>query len=259
MIVAAIHMAAPVGASGAEPALDDDQIASAAAVTRMPCFGAAARDPLLRCEDERLRMTVFPSPDDAVLEPNSPCLLLGLTGLLNPCAFGSQRPARATVALIGDSHASHWRAAVDVVDMTRYFCDSARCYPVIGGALVHNDIDHITATFARTLGPFMVQKSATSHGSAADRRSSAAPTARLVDTLSDMESILSVVQVGLAIVVIFLVLMHSGKDAGLSGAFGVGTGAGPFGGGSLVERNLNRWTVGFAIAFFVNTIILLRI
>jgi preprotein translocase subunit SecG len=74
-----------------------------------------------------------------------------------------------------------------------------------------------------------------------------------------MESILSIVQVGLAIVVIFLVLMHSGKDAGLSGAFGVGTGSGPFGGGSLVERNLNRWTVGFALAFFANTIILLKI
>ena len=74
-----------------------------------------------------------------------------------------------------------------------------------------------------------------------------------------MENILSIVQVGLAVVVIFLVLMHSGKDAGLSGAFGVGSGSGPFGGGSLVERNLNRWTVGFAIAFFVNTIILLKI
>ena len=74
-----------------------------------------------------------------------------------------------------------------------------------------------------------------------------------------METILSVVQVILAVVVIFLVLMHSGKDAGLSGAFGVGSGAGPFGGGSLVERNLNRWTVGFALAFVANTIILLKI
>ncbi|MDX6682083.1 MAG: preprotein translocase subunit SecG [Solirubrobacteraceae bacterium] len=74
-----------------------------------------------------------------------------------------------------------------------------------------------------------------------------------------MVNILSIVQVGLAVVVIFLVLMHSGKDAGLSGAFGVGSGSGPFGGGSLVERNLNRWTVGFAIAFFVNTIILLKL
>jgi preprotein translocase subunit SecG len=74
-----------------------------------------------------------------------------------------------------------------------------------------------------------------------------------------MESILSILQVILAVVVIFLVLMHSGKDAGLSGAFGVGSGAGPFGGGSLVERNLNRWTVGFAIAFVANTIILLKL
>jgi preprotein translocase subunit SecG len=74
-----------------------------------------------------------------------------------------------------------------------------------------------------------------------------------------METILSVIQVALSITLIFLVLMHSGKDAGLSGAFGVGTGAGPFGGGSLVERNLNRWTVAFAIVWVANTIILLKI
>jgi preprotein translocase subunit SecG len=67
------------------------------------------------------------------------------------------------------------------------------------------------------------------------------------------------VQVFICIVLIFLVLMHSGKDAGLSGAFGVGTGAGPFGGGSLVERNLNRWTIAFAIAFAINTIVLIKI
>ena len=74
-----------------------------------------------------------------------------------------------------------------------------------------------------------------------------------------MESILDVVQVILAFAVIFLVLMHSGKDAGLSGAFGVGSGTGPLGGGSLVERNLNRWTVAIAILFALNTIILVKI
>jgi len=74
-----------------------------------------------------------------------------------------------------------------------------------------------------------------------------------------MYTLLGVVQVFLCVVLVFLILMHSGKDAGLSGAFGVGTGAGPFGGGSLVERNLNRWTIGFAVAFVVNTIILLKI
>ena len=74
-----------------------------------------------------------------------------------------------------------------------------------------------------------------------------------------MEMILSITQVIVSIVLILLVLMHSGKDAGLSGAFGVGTGAGPFGGGSLVERNLNRWTVAFALIFVANVFILLKI
>jgi preprotein translocase subunit SecG len=74
-----------------------------------------------------------------------------------------------------------------------------------------------------------------------------------------MEAILSGVQVILAVIVIVLILLHSGKDAGLSGAFGVGTGAGPFGGGSLVERNLNRWTIFFAILFVANVFVLLKI
>jgi preprotein translocase subunit SecG len=74
-----------------------------------------------------------------------------------------------------------------------------------------------------------------------------------------MVQILSATQVVISVVVILLVLLHSGKDAGLSGAFGVGTGAGPFGGGSLVERNLDRWTIFFAILFAINVIALLKI
>ncbi len=74
-----------------------------------------------------------------------------------------------------------------------------------------------------------------------------------------MQSILTVTQLLLSIIVIVLVLLHSGKDAGLSGAFGVGTGGGPFGGGSLVERNLNRWTIAFGLVFVVNVIILLKL
>ncbi|MGH2853428.1 MAG: preprotein translocase subunit SecG [Solirubrobacteraceae bacterium] len=73
-----------------------------------------------------------------------------------------------------------------------------------------------------------------------------------------MEALLSIAQVFIAVGLIFLVLMHSGKDSGLSGAFGVGSGQGPLGGGSLVERNLNRWTVFFAILFVGNTILLLK-
>jgi preprotein translocase subunit SecG len=73
-----------------------------------------------------------------------------------------------------------------------------------------------------------------------------------------VETIFSVLQVAIAVIVIFLVLMHSGKDSGLSGAFGVGSGTGPLGGGSMVERNLNRWTIFFAILFIVNAVILLK-
>jgi preprotein translocase subunit SecG len=76
---------------------------------------------------------------------------------------------------------------------------------------------------------------------------------------SAMEAILSGLQIILAVIVIVLILLHSGKDAGLSGAFGVGTGAGPFGGGSLVERNLNRWTIFFSLLFVANVIVLLKI
>jgi preprotein translocase subunit SecG len=71
--------------------------------------------------------------------------------------------------------------------------------------------------------------------------------------------LLEVTQIIISVVLILLILLHSGKDAGLSGAFGVGTGAGPFGGGSLVERNLDRWTIAFALLFVVNVILLLKV
>ena len=280
-----------------------------ASITERPCFGAAARNPGGACIDPGLTRTVFPTPDDALLEPNAPCIPYGRANLLFPCHFGANRAATTdTVALIGDSHATHWRAAVDIVaesrnwpaisitrsgcpfsaarvilpkaqmltcqrwnrelmawlqrhpdvatvflshrskaqfirkrgvsnfetavrghmalwrklpatikdifvirdpprssaaavdcvrrtlarkepsavlcarartrslrrdpavtaarrlgsprvkvlDMTRFFCDSTRCYPVVGGALVHKDATHLTAIFARTLGRFML-------------------------------------------------------------------------------------------------------
>ena len=73
-----------------------------------------------------------------------------------------------------------------------------------------------------------------------------------------MFTFLSVIQVIIAVVLIFLVLLHSGKDAGLSGAFGIGGGGG-VGGGSMVERNLDRATVVFAVLFVLNTFVLLKI
>ena len=74
-----------------------------------------------------------------------------------------------------------------------------------------------------------------------------------------MEAVLEIIQVVIAVVVIFLVLLHSGKDAGLSGAFGIGQSGSSFGGGSLVERNLDRWTIFFSLLFVLNTLVLLKI
>jgi preprotein translocase subunit SecG len=80
-----------------------------------------------------------------------------------------------------------------------------------------------------------------------------------VATIPAMYTFLAVVQVLIAVIVIFLILLHSGKDAGLSGAFGIGGGGSSFGGGSMVERNLDRATIFFSILFVINTLVLLKL
>ena len=62
------------------------------------------------------------------------------------------------------------------------------------------------------------------------------------------------IQVLMGIGLIVLVLMHSGKDAGLSGAFGVGTSQ--FGGTQVMERNLTRLTVVCSVLLFCTTVAL---
>jgi hypothetical protein len=44
------------------------------------------------------------------------------------------------------------------VDLTDFFCGSRNCYGVIGGVLVHSDVDHITAAYSTTLGPYLLRK-----------------------------------------------------------------------------------------------------
>ena len=80
------------------------------------CFAAAARDPGHPCSNPQLRTTVVPTPIEARTQRNSPCATLEKRGLLFVCGFGAPpAQATATIALIGDSHAAHWRAALDVV------------------------------------------------------------------------------------------------------------------------------------------------
>lgn len=91
--------------------------AASAAPAREPrCFGAAARDASRPCTNPRLRLRVTPTPNQAALIPNLACQRSTLTEVLDECAYGlAAAKARETVAVIGDSHAAHWRAALRVV------------------------------------------------------------------------------------------------------------------------------------------------
>jgi hypothetical protein len=275
------------------------------------CFGAAARAEGKPCVNPALRLSVTPTPDEAVLEPSAPCSPVRSKVPPSRCLFGvTGAKATATVALVGDSHAVHWRAAlehvyrvhrwrgvtlyrsqcpftaartslpgedgtgceqfktdtlaylrahpeistifvsgntgagvvvpagqnrfevktagymtawdglpasiqhvivlrdpphnrqttaacvqraidgrkpagtacqvpiatalapdpaleavkrmnsprVEAIDLTPYMCDASNCFPVIGGALVHKDVGHISATFSTTLGPYLLSE-----------------------------------------------------------------------------------------------------
>jgi preprotein translocase subunit SecG len=77
--------------------------------------------------------------------------------------------------------------------------------------------------------------------------------------LARVTSVLVVAHSLISVVLIFLVLLHSGKDAGLSGAFGVGASSSAYGGSTaIVEKNLDRVTVVVAVIFFVTTFFLAR-
>lgn len=74
-----------------------------------------------------------------------------------------------------------------------------------------------------------------------------------------MESLLGTVQVAISFIVIFLVLLHSGKDTGLSGAFGIGGAGSSMGGGSMMERNLTRATIFFSVLWAINALVYLKL
>jgi len=69
-----------------------------------------------------------------------------------------------------------------------------------------------------------------------------------------LAQILSAAQVLLGVGLIVLVLMHSGKDAGLSGM--LNPGGSSYGGTAVMERNLTRLTVLVGILFTANVIAL---
>lgn len=66
---------------------------------------------------------------------------------------------------------------------------------------------------------------------------------------------LSIFVMLLSVLLVFLVLMHKGKGGGLSDMFGGGV-TSSLGGSSVVERNLDRMTIGLGVAWIVAIVVL---
>ena len=71
-----------------------------------------------------------------------------------------------------------------------------------------------------------------------------------------MLQVFAVLHVIISAALISLILMHSGRDAGLGGMGFTPTSQG---GTHIVERNLTRLTIVVAVLFFTNTIVLYRL
>jgi preprotein translocase subunit SecG len=71
-----------------------------------------------------------------------------------------------------------------------------------------------------------------------------------------MLPVFAVIQVLLSAALVGLILMHSGRDAGLAG---MGFTPQSQGGTHIVERNLTRMTALVAVLFFLNCILLFRL
>jgi peptidoglycan/LPS O-acetylase OafA/YrhL len=109
------------GTTHVEAQIHDAERESVQLIAHQPaCFGAAARDRQNPCENPGLSTKVVPLPVAAKDEANAPCHHFRQDGGVSVCDFGvPPEQANRTVALVGDSHASHWRAALDVVARRR--------------------------------------------------------------------------------------------------------------------------------------------
>ncbi|MFC0040917.1 MULTISPECIES: preprotein translocase subunit SecG [Actinomadura] len=65
----------------------------------------------------------------------------------------------------------------------------------------------------------------------------------------------SIVLIVASLLMVVLVLMHKGKGGGLSDMFGGGISS-SLGGSSVVERNLDRLTIGLGIIWLASVVVL---
>ena len=79
-------------------------------------------------------------------------------------AIGSRCAEPRAVALPPDPQVEAARAPGDdrvrLLDLSDFMCTATLCPPVVGGALVLKDADHLTRAFSTTLGPYLLRASA---------------------------------------------------------------------------------------------------
>lgn len=59
-----------------------------------------------------------------------------------------------------------------------------------------------------------------------------------------------------SVLLVLFILLHAGRGGGLSDMFGGGAGGGSLAGSTVVEKNLDRITVGTALVFTFTTVLL---
>lgn len=72
-------------------------------------------------------------------------------------ACPNPRSAALTADLAARAARELRRPDVHVIDLTQFYCSSRSCFPVIGGALVYSQGNHLTPTFNKTLGPYLLE------------------------------------------------------------------------------------------------------
>jgi hypothetical protein len=103
------------------------------------------------------RVVVLRDVPESVAGVN-PCLAGVVAAALPPgprCLVPRSRALKPdpAVAAVRALDAPRYRA----IDLTPYFCSPRSCYAVVGGVLVHRDIDHMTAPFSASLGPYLLR------------------------------------------------------------------------------------------------------
>ena len=71
-----------------------------------------------------------------------------------------------------------------------------------------------------------------------------------------LDGIVAVIHLLICLSLIFLILVHAGRGGGMGDMFGGGMSSGNVGGSTVVEKNLDRLTVGLAILFAISTLTL---